>query len=105
MKEVPHGIVILKPKQPYVDWASDAFDDEHRYTLADFQQERTAFLVRDELGARGVERLLKKHHKELFEQELEGWCLDMETWPRRRGWKTFQEWFSWEYHSVMFELR
>jgi hypothetical protein len=103
-KEVPHGVLVIKPKQPFLDWLDRVYEEDAPYKLESFQQDQTSFLVGDELEARDIERLLKKHHKDIFERELEGWTLDMDAWPARRGWKTFQEWFTWEYHSMLFIL-
>ena len=40
----------------------------------------------------------------MIENELAGWSIDESTWPKRRGYKTFREWFEIEHHSVVLEL-
>ena len=41
---------------------------------------------------------------EIFERELDGWHTDPSAWPQKRDFKTFQEWFSIDLHSVIEDL-
>lgn len=94
--------LILRYKQPFVDWinAVDPSPDSHTLTLSDVDDERTVYLVEvedeDELA-----RWLIGNHREVFEQELYGWYTDPELWPRRRSLEMLQEWCSFELHTVV----
>jgi hypothetical protein len=94
--------LILRYKQPFVDWinAADPSPTSHSLTLAEVNQEHTVYLVEvedeDELA-----RWLARHHKELFEQELNGWYTDPALWPRDRSLTTLEEWCSFELHTVV----
>jgi hypothetical protein len=46
-------------------------------------------------------RWLARHHRELFEEELNGWYTDPALWPRDRSLKMLQEWCSFELHTVV----
>jgi len=41
---------------------------------------------------------------EIFEQELEAWCTDKSTWPRKRDLKTFRSWFEVAGESIVIDL-
>jgi hypothetical protein len=75
--------LILRYKQPVVDWinAADPSPSSHTLTLAEVNQEHTVYLVevedQDELA-----QWLARHHEELFEHELNGWYTDPGLWPR-----------------------
>ena len=94
--------LILRYKQPFVDWinAADPSPTSHPLTLAEVNQEHTVYLVevedQDELA-----EWLARHHGELFEEELNGWYTDPTLWPRDRSLKMLREWCSFELHTVV----
>jgi hypothetical protein len=94
--------LILRYKQPFVDWinAADPSPTSHTLTLAEVNQERTVYLVEvedeDELAG-----WLARHHQELFEEELNGWYTDPALWPRDRSLQMLQAWCSFELHTVV----
>ena len=94
--------LILWYKQPFVDWinAADPSPSSHTLTLAEGNQEHTVYLVEvedeDELA-----EWLARHHKKLFEQELNGWYTDRALWPWDRSLRMLKEWCSIELHTVV----
>jgi hypothetical protein len=63
--------LILRYKQPFVDWinAADPSPSSHTLTLAEVNQEHTVYLVEVE-GEDELAGWLARHHQELFEEEL-----------------------------------
>ena len=102
--DVNRGVIVVKPRQPYVDWASDCDDLPTKASLKDLRIDCTTYLVPDWYDDEEFERVLKRHSRFIFENELAGWTTDESTWPKRRGYKTFREWFDIEHHSVVLEL-
>ena len=94
----------MKPRQPFVDWANSCDDYPTKRTLGDVHLECTAYLLPEWYDDDELERLLRKHSRFIFENELAGWTIDETIWPKRRGYKTFREWFNIEHHSVVLEL-
>ena len=92
------AVLIVSPKQPFLDWAA-GLDDSG--LVPDAEGEQTVYLFpefeRDEEGL----RVLKRVYAEIFERELDGWHTDPSAWPQKRDFKTFQQWFSIELHSVV----
>ena len=94
--------LILRYKQPFVDWinAADPSPTSHTLSLAEVNQEHTVYLVEVE-DVDELNRWLARHHQELFEQELKGWYTDPALWPRNRSLKVLKEWCSFELHTVV----
>ena len=97
--------VIVRYKQPFVDWIN-AVDPAHGspvLTLAKVNEEHTVYLIEvedeDELA-----RWLRRHHEELFEEELSAWYTDPAMWPRDRSLETLRRWCSIELHTVVLDL-
>ncbi len=90
--------LIVCQKQPFLDWAA-GLDDSG--LIPDVEGEKTVYLIpvfeSDEEGL----RVLKRVYAEIFERELDGWHTDPSAWPQKRDFKTFQQWFSIELHSVV----
>jgi hypothetical protein len=101
---VNRGAVILKYKDPFLKWISEADPSEHKaeITAEDANQERTVYLISDE-DAENVDGWIRENYETLFEAELEGWYTDEALWPRKRNHKVFMEWFDVECHSVILD--
>lgn len=90
--------LIVRPKQPFLDWAT-GLDDSG--LVPDAAGEQTVYLVPEFESDEEGQRVLKLVYAEIFERELDGWHTDPSAWPKKRDFKTFQEWFSIELHSVV----
>ena len=93
--------LIVRPKQPFLDWAASRDDSGLAQAVAD---EPTGYLI-PEFESDEDGRLVLKHvYAEIFERELDGWHTDPAAWPQKRDFKTFQEWFSIDLHAVVEDL-
>ena len=74
--------LILRYKQPFVDWinAADPSPTSRTLTLAEVNQEHTVYLVEVEDEDELAEWLVR-HLEALFEEELNGWYTDPALWP------------------------
>jgi len=102
MKEVNRSLVVIKPKQPYVEWANSFMDDDEAQIT--FHRDCNAYLI-DEIDEDGdEERIVKKVYRRIFEEELHAWMTDENVWPKKRDYPTFRAWFDVEFHSLVFDL-
>lgn len=94
--------LILRYKQPFVDWinAVDPVPNSDTLTLADVEKERTVYLVEVE-DPEELKRWLSRNHKWIFEAELNGWYTDPALWPRDRSLKKLKQWCSFELNTVV----
>ena len=105
MKEVNRSLVVVKPRQPYVDWANSFVEDNDEvHGIAFFHRDCTAYLI-DEIEEEGDEEIiLKKVYRRIFEEELYAWMTDESVWPEKRDYPTFRAWFDVAFHSLVFDL-
>lgn len=94
--------LILRYKQPFVDWinGADPSASSHPLTLAEVNEEHTVYLIEVE-DEEGLAEWLAHNHRALFEDELNGWYTDPALWPRDRSLETLWEWCSFELHTVV----
>jgi hypothetical protein len=95
--------VALRPKRPFLEWASKA-KPESPSTPADVAEafrERTVFLIPEFETSERATEILGDWAELLFEEMLEAWSLDIGAWPKGREWEVFKEWFEIEFFSVV----
>ena len=102
MYEINRTIAIIKPKQPYLDWArtvSDPID----ISLQELRQDCTAVLLPDVDTDAEAEAVVHLIAAELFGIELAAWDVQEDAWPVPRDAATFRAWFDVELHSLILD--
>ena len=95
------GAVVVRPKQPYLDWAAALGDS---VPVPDVKAEKTVYLLPGfENDEEGMD-ILGEFYEQIFEQELWYWYTDEDAWPMNRTLKLFLEWFDVEFHSIVEDL-
>ncbi len=81
--------IIVVPKQPYVDWANSSpgppFDPE--------DCKPSVYLATEVVTGEDMVAVVKESWKCLFDLQLDGWMRDPKSWPKKRSFKIFNEWF------------
>jgi hypothetical protein len=95
------GAVIVRPKQPYLDWAA-GLDDSG--LAPDVVAEKTVYLIPTYATDDEAWAMLGEAWESIFEAELFGWCTDEAAWPQGRSLEMFKDWFHVELHSVVEDL-
>ena len=95
---INRGSVLVRPKQPYIDWAAKLDDSG---IVPDPEGERTIYLIPEYEDDVEAMEILGKSFETIFEKELCGWHTDESAWPKNRTFEKFREWFSFEFHSVV----
>lgn len=101
MYSINRCVAIIKPKQPYLDWAHSLPDETSRFTLDELRSDCTAILLPEYDLEEDGHALIREIYSEIFEMELRAWYTDDNRWPENRDYKTFLEWFDIEYHSIV----
>jgi hypothetical protein len=78
--DVNRSVLLVRPRALYLEWAA-ANGDGMDYPV---DHERTTYLVPVYGDATEGESVLRRHCAAIFEAELEAWCTDESTWPRRQ---------------------
>jgi hypothetical protein len=95
------GVLIVRPRQPYLDWAAQLDDSG---LVPDPEDEQTVYLIPEFESDDEAREILEDVYDEVFERELEGWHTDESAWPQNRTFAMFKEWFDIEFHSVVEDL-
>jgi hypothetical protein len=98
---INRGVVIVRPNQPYLDWAA-ALDDSG--ILPDPNDEQTVYLIPSYGDDQEAWDILEEIFPMIFENELVGWHTDESAWPQDRSFAMFKQWFTIELHSVVEDL-
>jgi hypothetical protein len=93
--------LIVRPKQPYLDWAAGLDDSGIQ---PDVEGEQTVYLVPEIEDGRAAEAVLRGVFVEIFERELYRWHTDEAAWPTKRTFAMFKQWFRVEFHSIVEDL-
>ncbi len=100
---VNRNAVILKGKQPLVDWIN-SHDAEDPVGLEDVRTDCNVYLLPEMDGPSEASHKIEANFDVLFESELQGWYVDESMWPENRTIKMFREWFDIEYHSMVVDV-
>jgi hypothetical protein len=101
MNSINRSLAIIKPKQPYIKWANSLPDDDREYVSEVFQKDCFVVLIHEYGTEKEAVGYINKMWRMLFKEQLEGWCLDTEWWPKNITQKMFWKWFDVEFHSVV----
>ena len=99
--EINRAVVVVKPRQPYVDWANSFDDGIVTATLESLRRDSSVYLVPPYDMDDEREDILKVCFSVIFENELEGWVTDEALWPKVRDYATFRQWFDMQYRLTM----
>jgi hypothetical protein len=104
MEEINRAVVVIKPRQPLVDWVNRTVPFDTPVTIEELAQDCTAVLIPDtiDLGEK-VPAYLDRFKPALFDLELEEWNRNPADWPAERTAAAFDDWFELEVHSVVYD--
>jgi len=106
-KLLNRSALILRYKEPAVRWINEADPnpDGPEITLEDVNKERTVYLIDEEVAdtPEQLRKWIKANVRPLFESELGGWYVDPDLWPQKLTLKLFDEWFTVECHTMIFD--
>jgi len=104
MEVINRGVVIIKPKEPFLEWINRDSTLSSPVSMEDLQEDRTALLVPELFSLQDMLDYLESVKPLLFEIELEGWYTDPDMWPTERTAEVFDAWFDLEPHSMVWDV-
>ncbi len=99
MKITNRGFIILRPQASFWRWVR-SIDDQSFYEEGD-HVEPSIYLIDEDFME--DEPMILQHFKQLFENELLMITEDTTLWPEQRNIALFNEWFSVELGSSVFD--
>ena len=100
MKFVNRCVVSLKPKQPFVDWATGLGTE----LPEDWSLEGGAYFLDEQETEEAIYKELNQHSVAIFENELSAWEEDRSRWPEQRDVETLKNWFDLHISVAGFDL-
>ena len=97
-------VVIVKAKEPFLQWIRTLPDPDKSVTLSQLNDDSNAYLLPEYEMDEDREALLAECYDDIFYHELMGWWTDERAHPTPRSLKMFKEWFSVEFHSSVVDL-
>jgi hypothetical protein len=99
MAMLNRSAVVVRPKQPYIDWSKQVFPESDLAFDPSKPDALPVFLLPDVAYSDDVTTLVEKNFRYFFEHWLGAWCTDESRWPKRRTRKMFKEWFDFSIHT------
>ena len=103
-RTINRAALIVRPRQPYVDWANSMDDDGPKADLRKLREQPSIYLVEvvDFLG--DFPDLIDKYWAWVFREQLNGWMRDPELWPEGLTREMFLEWFDCELSTMIWDM-
>jgi hypothetical protein len=102
---VERSVAILKPRQPFLDWINNSFDDlNQEITLESIRIDCNSYLIPEVEEIEDGINFVDEKFADLFALELASWTEDENTWPVDLTLKMFWEWFDVEIYPTMVDI-
>jgi hypothetical protein len=103
MNLINRGVVVIKPKEPFLDWVNRDPTLSSPVTMEELRQDCMTILVPDLGSLEAALDYVEPLKPRLFEMELEAWDRDPANWPKERTAASFDAWFELEVHSMVWD--
>lgn len=103
---VERSVAIVKPKEPFLNWVNNSFDDlEIKLTLDSIRIDCNSYLIPEVTEIEDGINFVDDKFAELFALELSSWTEDKMVWPQEEfSLKMFWEWFDVDIHPVTIDI-
>lgn len=91
MKTISRTVLVVTPKDPYIQWANSIDDNEPKIDPDSLHH--SAYLIPESYHEYNYENFLKKHFRIILEEELNAWMADPDVWPDDISYRKFLDWF------------
>jgi hypothetical protein len=99
MKVLNRAAITITYKKSFIDWHNNLFEDSKMHE--NMIGESKTYLVNENFD--NVDILIKRHYKEIFENELlENWN-DENDFPKNISRKLFDKWFDYEVSDFVYD--
>jgi hypothetical protein len=96
--------ILVRAKQPYVDWANSFEDGGPIFDLDERRASPTLYLIAELEGADLYELVDEWYWEEMFVFELNSWMREPSVWPENRTVDMFHDWFDVELVTELIDL-
>lgn len=91
---VERSVVVIKPKQPFLEWINHTFHDlPQPLTLDSIRTDCNSYLIPEANEIEDGINYVDERFTDLFALELSSWTDDEQLWPQALSLEMFWEWF------------
>lgn len=103
---VERSIVVLKPKQQFLDWINTnlATSTETLLDLNSIRIDCNSYLISEITEIEDGIAYVDEFYESLFQLELASWTEDQNLWPQELSLKMFWEWFDVDISPTLIDL-
>jgi hypothetical protein len=95
--------VVIRPRQPFLDWAND-LEGDIEFGEEDFREDCTTLLIPVFEYNEEARSYVHERYEEIFEHELAAISTDPDEWPEEPSLAMFLDWFDVEIHSIVIDM-
>ena len=103
MFQVDRVAAVVRPTEKMLNFLKQQ-SGYHETSGIGPQKDCTILLIPQFEGPGQATAYIKGMAQAIFEGELASWDIDPSLWPKDRSYATFSQWFSIEYHSLIYDL-
>ncbi len=103
-RTINRAALIVRPRQPYVDWANSVDDGGPRAILKQLRKEPSIYLVESIDSLEDFDLLVDDTWAWIFREQLNGWMQDEDSWPEGLSRELFLQWFDCEVSTVIWDM-
>ena len=100
---VDRSAVVLKPTQVFLDWLKSVDEDMPELSLAQIRSTCTVLLIPEVGEPEEAVAYLDERFEEVFRNELSGWEVPQDLWPKSMDLVTFWQFFEVEIHDLVLD--
>ena len=101
MVTLNRSAIVVKPKQPFLDWLHATDPTSLELTLLNLTREPTICLIPECDTDEDVAEVLRELCEDIFEEQLAGWYINLAARP---SFDVFCRWFDYQHHSMLIDL-
>lgn len=100
-ESIDRDVLIVFYKQPFIDWVNYVYNDDKVECPELLEDDQGNIYLIPEFDTPDEAReYVKENFRDIFENELFGWCEDTEVWPKDLSWEFFERCFHYSWQSV-----
>ena len=103
-RTINRAALIVRPRQPYVDWANSVDDEGPRAILQELRTDPSIYLVKSIDFTEDFDLLVDDSWEWIFREQLNGWMRDVDSWPENKTRGMFLEWFDCELSTMIWDM-
>jgi hypothetical protein len=100
MTSINRAALIVRPLEPYRAWARGLEEN----SPIDEADDLTSVYLVDLPDDGEPQQVIRAQFARIFDEQLASWMRDTRTWPKRRTYDMFRQWFSVQVADIVYDL-